>query len=176
MSTFSLSPNRRPAQPAESARRDAAPHTQPPRQSPAAVRSDAQSGAAAQPQAAAVADAPRSEEGVIARSLSIVGEIVSDGPLRIDGSLKGDVSCATLLVTESGAVEGAIRARRVIVKGTVKGQILGDTVELTETATVAADIRHQGVGIALGARFDGALIWVDDRTTLGLGAAEATKN
>lgn len=164
MTTFALGPNRRLNTVADAGRRDAP---------------DAGRPAAAPTKGATPSDAPppaataRTEETVIGRSLSIVGDVVSDGPLRIEGSLKGDVSCASLIVAETGAIEGAVRAGKVRIQGTVKGQIMGDTVELAETATVAADIRHQGVGIALGARFDGALIWVDERTALGLGAADA---
>lgn len=128
-----------------------------------AARPAAEAGAQPKPQPPAIAD-----ESVIGKALSIVGDVVSDGAVRVDGALKGDVSCDTLTVAEGAAVEGAIRASRVVVHGSVKGQISGDTVELRSTARVAADVRHQGIGIELGARFDGALIWVDDRTARGL--------
>lgn len=116
------------------------------------------------PQAAPQSRPPAAAQGgsVIGEGLVIVGDVESTGALTVDGAIKGDIDCQKLTVSQGGQVEGDIRAETVIVYGTVTGTIRGRSVMLYATAKVSADIKHQGVGIEMGTRYDGALKWVDD--------------
>lgn len=102
-------------------------------------------------------------ESVIGEDLTIIGNVRSKGNLKLDGKLKGDMYCASLIVSEKGRIDGGIVANNeVIVFGNVSGSIRSKRVMLHSTAHVEGDIFHQGIGIEMGTRYDGTLTWTED--------------
>lgn len=92
------------------------------------------------------------------------GDLEFVGGLRIDGHIKGHISAqdtnnGTLVLSESGIVEGDITVPHVIVNGTVKGNIISSAqVELQSHARVTGDIHYTSVEMALGALLNGSLV------------------
>lgn len=102
--------------------------------------------------------APRptsSVPSILGRDITITGDIKTDGEVQIDGRLDGNIIAAVLTVGESGAVNGSIKADRVLIRGKVQGKVTAMAVELAETANVAADLTQDELSIANGAFFDG---------------------
>jgi cytoskeletal protein CcmA (bactofilin family) len=96
----------------------------------------------------------------IGKSVVFDGELTSDEDLRFDGTLKGHLHLrqASLTIGESATVEADIRAKQVLVHGTVQGSIsAGERIELTTTATVNGSLTAERVVIADGARFNGGV-------------------
>jgi cytoskeletal protein CcmA (bactofilin family) len=88
------------------------------------------------------------------------GELSSDEDLRFDGALKGHlyIDGATLTLGETATVDADIRAKEVVVHGTVQGSIAaGDRIELTATAKVNGHLTAERVLIADGASFNGGV-------------------
>ena len=86
------------------------------------------------------------------------GELSSDEDLRFDGTLQGHLYLddATLTLGETATVDADIRAKQVIVQGTVQGSIAaGHRIELTASAKVTGSLSAERVVIADGARFNG---------------------
>lgn len=100
-------------------------------------------------------------ESVIGEELTINGDIASTGAIRVDGVVRGDISCDSITITPNGSVEGRITARRISVRGRVTGGITGGRVMIYTSAVIDADILHQGIGIEMGTRFEGRLRWND---------------
>ena len=99
-------------------------------------------------------------ETIISTDLTIIGNVTSKGNVKLDGKIRGDIHCASLVVSESGDIDGGIIANNeVIVLGKVVGTIRGKRVMLHATARVEGDIYHQGIGIEMGTRYDGSLRW-----------------
>ena len=92
------------------------------------------------------------------------GDLEFVGGLRIDGHIKGHVSAqdtnnGTLVLSESGIVEGDINVPHVIVNGTVKGNIISSGhIELQADAKVTGDVHYTAVEMALGAVLNGSLV------------------
>ena len=64
---------------------------------------------------------------LIAKGTTIEGKFNSTDDVRVDGIIKGDVSCQNqLLVGATGWIEGTIRTQ----EATIRGQIKGDLPEL----------------------------------------------
>jgi len=100
-------------------------------------------------------------ESVIGEDLTIIGNVTTQGNLKLDGKLQGDMHCASLVVSEKGRIDGGIVANNeVIVFGNVSGSIRSKRVMLHSTARVEGDIFHQG--IEMGTRYDGTLKWTED--------------
>jgi cytoskeletal protein CcmA (bactofilin family) len=96
----------------------------------------------------------------IGKSVVFDGELSSNEDLHLDGTLKGHIhlSDASLTIGEGATVEADIRARQVLVEGTVKGSIsAGQRIELTPTAKVNGSLTADRVVIAEGARFTGGV-------------------
>ena len=96
----------------------------------------------------------------IGKSLAFDGELTSDEDLRVDGTVKGHlhVPDATVTVGEFATITADIRARQVVVEGTVEGAIAASLrIELTATAKVNGSLTAERVVIAEGARFNGGV-------------------
>ena len=91
--------------------------------------------------------------------MSIEGDVETDGTLRIDGRLRGDVRRADVLVLAAGAsIVGNVAAREVIVGGTITGNVsASQRVELQQTGAVAGDIEAGAIMIQEGGKVEGRM-------------------
>ncbi len=92
------------------------------------------------------------------------GDLEFTGGLRVDGHVKGNViakeeSNSTVVVSESGEVEGNITVPHVVVNGTINGNIKsGGRVELQAKAKINGDVHYKAVEMELGASINGNLV------------------
>ena len=106
-------------------------------------------------------------ESVIADDLHIKGEVTTEGDIELKGTLEGEVTCRTLLIAEDAKVEGKATAEKVVVRGSVDGQINGIRVTLTSSAKVKGELVCKALSVDEEAYFDGTSQRVND--PLGLG-------
>ncbi len=99
----------------------------------------------------------RAMQSFIDASLTIVGDLHTEGDLRIDGRICGNVSCAQLILGKDAAVTGSVTAEQAIVRGSVTGTIRSPVVILQETARVRSDIAYTMLAIDDGAVFEGSV-------------------
>jgi len=103
--------------------------------------------------------APRTQSvaapSILGRDLIITGDITTDGDIQIDGRLDGNVKAGNVTIGEQGVVNGKINAQNVNIRGKVSGKVQSNSVELSETANVQADLIQDQLVIANGAFFDG---------------------
>jgi cytoskeletal protein CcmA (bactofilin family) len=103
------------------------------------------------------------------------GDLEFSGGLRVDGHVKGNViareeSNSTVVVSESGEVEGNITVPHVVVNGTINGNIKsGGRVELQSKAKINGDVHYKAVEMELGASINGNLVC----QTSGVGSSSA---
>ena len=103
-------------------------------------------------------------ETIISSDLKITGNVISNGRVRLEGTIEGDMHCRSLVVGEQGSVTGGIIAEEVSVYGRVAGTVRGGQVNLFSTAHVEGDIFHRGIGIEMGTHYDGRLRWSETPT------------
>lgn len=106
-------------------------------------------------------------ESVIADDLHIKGVVTTLGDIELKGTLEGEVTCRTLLIAEDAKVEGKATAEKVVVRGSVDGQINGIRVTLTSSAKVKGELICKALSVDEEAYFDGTSQRVND--PLGLG-------
>lgn len=92
---------------------------------------------------------------VIGEDLTVEGNIISKGEVQLEGEIKGDVHCTSLVIGDKALVEGGVVAEDVIVRGRVVGSIRGHRVTLQSSSHVEGDIFHQSLAIEQGAYFEG---------------------
>lgn len=85
------------------------------------------------------------------------GDFASDGSVRIDGTVNGNVTVTdTVIVGASGCIHGDITSRMVVIGGEVYGNLnVPEKVELTSTARVIGDLTTSGLVIDEKAVFQG---------------------
>lgn len=96
----------------------------------------------------------------IGQSICIRGELTGDEDLTIEGRVEGkiDLKDHNLTIGPKGRIQAEIRAKSVIVRGEVNGNVhAGERVELAETGRVIGDIVSPRIIIADGARFKGSV-------------------
>lgn len=92
------------------------------------------------------------------------GDLEFTGGLRIDGHIKGHVSAqdssnGTLVLSESGVIEGDVNVPHVVINGTIRGNIASTGhVELQANAKITGDIHYKAVEMELGAVLNGSLV------------------
>ncbi len=106
--------------------------------------------------------AARSGPSIISADVKMVGKIVSQGELDINGQIEGDVRASALTVGETGAIKGEVVAESVVIRGTVEGRIRARKVQLCTGAKVRGDIFHASLAIEPNAIFEGAVKHAQD--------------
>ena len=97
------------------------------------------------------------EINIINAGTSIIGDLNSEGDLRIDGIVKGSISVKTKLVLgPSSKIDGNVKAANCDVQGIVNGNInIEDLLTVKATAKIIGDITSQKLVIESGAEFNG---------------------
>jgi cytoskeletal protein CcmA (bactofilin family) len=102
----------------------------------------------------------------IGPSVTIHGELSCSESLRLDGHVRGDIVLrdAELTIGQSAKVDADIRGLRVLILGTVNGNVTAaERIELGATAIVTGGLSANKVVIVDGARFNGR-VDMDRRT------------
>jgi cytoskeletal protein CcmA (bactofilin family) len=94
---------------------------------------------------------------LISKGTRIAGDMISEGDIRIDGYLKGNIkSKGRLVVGETGAIEGEIECGNVEVAGKVKGKITAlELLTMKATAMVSGEITTTKLAVEPGSLFTG---------------------
>jgi cytoskeletal protein CcmA (bactofilin family) len=92
---------------------------------------------------------------ILSDDLTIEGNVVSEGEVHINGTVKGDVRARKLTLGEDGAITGAVEVDDAVIGGKLAGQLTATSVVLLSTARVNADITHVSLAIAPEAIFEG---------------------
>lgn len=104
-------------------------------------------------------------ETVIGGTTSLRGDVKTDGTIRIDGLVEGDVeSASNIIVGKTGKILGALHAQKVLVAGAVKGNIHAEQgLEIVTTGKVWGDITVTSLLIEEGGLFRGQSIMRDEQ-------------
>jgi cytoskeletal protein CcmA (bactofilin family) len=114
---------------------------------------------------------------IIGAGTSIDGDIISNGDMRIDGSLTGSINVkGKLVVGPSGMVEGEIICQNADVSGTIKGKIgVAELLSLKSSAKLTGDIITNKIAIEPGATFSGSCSMGGVIKDIKSGTAEKTR-
>lgn len=110
-------------------------------------------------------------DSLIGLGSTVTGDFRFSGGLRIDGTVKGNVSCVddkagTLIVSEKARIEGKVTCTHLILNGEVVGPIVvSQYVELQPKARIRGDLRYKTLEMHPGAIVDGKLVHVKDTET-----------
>jgi cytoskeletal protein CcmA (bactofilin family) len=95
----------------------------------------------------------------IGASMQIKGEIRTHEELLVDGEVEGSLESHSLLtVGPNGKVKANIKAREVVIYGSVRGNVeVGEKIAIREKGSLVGDIKTAGISIDDGAYFKGSI-------------------
>jgi cytoskeletal protein CcmA (bactofilin family) len=95
-------------------------------------------------------------QSLIDASLTIIGDLWSEGDVQVDGHVCGNIRCAQLIVGRDAAITGTITAEQAVIRGRITGRIRATLVVLQDAAQVESEIDYNLLAIDEGASFEGA--------------------
>jgi cytoskeletal protein CcmA (bactofilin family) len=97
---------------------------------------------------------------VLDAQMFVRGDLTTDGTIRVDGRLEGNIDRSDIVVVGANAsVAGNIVAREVVVAGSVEGNITAESrVELDSAAVVIGDIIAGSILTHEGAQIRGSVV------------------
>lgn len=92
---------------------------------------------------------------VIGADVTIKGNITASADLHVDGTVEGDIACASLVQGESSLVEGTVEAASARLSGRVKGTINVRELVILRSAVIEGDVHYDTLTIEQGAQVEG---------------------
>lgn len=94
---------------------------------------------------------------LISQGTEITGDIKSNGDIRIDGTLTGNLSTkGKVVIGPTGKIKGEVTCRNSEVSGSIEGKIsVGQLLNLKASSKIQGDIVTYKLAIEPGARFTG---------------------
>jgi len=94
---------------------------------------------------------------IIASDMTVIGDLETEGVVRIEGRVKGTVRVGQqVLVAQGAVIEGDLHTEEAVIAGRVSGAIHAkERVELQASALVAGDILTPRISIIEGAKVTG---------------------
>jgi len=92
---------------------------------------------------------------VLGADVTIKGNISASADLHIDGTVDGDITCASLVQGEKSTLNGAVVAETARLAGKVTGSITARELVILKTARIEGDVHYDALTIEQGAEVDG---------------------
>ncbi len=94
---------------------------------------------------------------IVAPGMTIVGELTTDGVVKVEGAIEGCVRAGQqVVVAKGGKVTGDVHSREAIIGGNVVGGIYADErVEIQRGSVINGDIEAQRIVVQEGAEVNG---------------------
>lgn len=126
-------------------------------------------------------DAAAAETTIIARGVTLRGDVSFAGSLYLEGCIEGSLATASdddrsvFTLSAQGRVTGEIRVAHVVIDGTVEGNIhCGERLELAANALVHGDVYYKVLEMAAGAKVTGRMIHEDEPVARRLTGPDAS--
>jgi len=87
----------------------------------------------------------------------IIGTVIADSDIRIDGIIEGDVKCSgKIVIGEKGLLKGTILCQNCEIQGKMEGKVqVNQTLTLRSSANIQAEVNTQVLIVEPNAIFNG---------------------
>ncbi len=96
---------------------------------------------------------------IVAKDLTIVGDLTTEGVIKVEGRVQGSVRAGSQVLIAPGAtVEGDLHTREAVIGGQVTGAVrASERAEIQSTAVVTGDIHTRKIVVVEGGRVNGEI-------------------
>ncbi|WP_420127186.1 bactofilin family protein [Longimicrobium sp.] len=117
---------------------------------------------------------------IIGSGMNIVGDLSTDGSVRVEGRIEGTVRAGkTVIITNGGEVVGDVLTQDAVIGGMVRGTVVAESrLEMQATCDIEGSIRARSKHLKLeeGCRFSGQIQMLDGGEALALPAPARVEN
>ncbi len=104
---------------------------------------------------------------LIGANTRVEGNMQYSSGLRVDGTIKGNVtqngSQCTLILSEAGSIEGEVTAAKIVINGKITGPVhASEFIELQTKARIVGDLYYKSLEMHTGAVIEGKLVYIGD--------------
>jgi cytoskeletal protein CcmA (bactofilin family) len=105
---------------------------------------------------------------ILSKDINVSGTLNFEKPFLIRGRLSGNIIARGLLVVdEEAVVEANINASKVVIRGSVKGDVTAsEKVEVTITGKLVGNVKAPEIFMETGCTFNGRCTMVERNTKL----------
>jgi cytoskeletal protein CcmA (bactofilin family) len=103
-----------------------------------------------------VVTSPAGALNALVKGTVIEGTVRCDSDLRVDGTIKGKLSCQSkVIIGPTGMVDGEIRCQNAVIEGAFKGKLyVTELLNVRESAEVDGEIVTNKLIVQSGAKFN----------------------
>lgn len=101
------------------------------------------------------ANISKAPPSLISEDMNILGNIISDGYIDVNGRVEGNIKSHTITIREKGFIKGDVVAEIVDIHGEVNGLVKARFVHLFGTAKITGVVMHESLSVDDGAFIDG---------------------
>jgi len=94
---------------------------------------------------------------LIGADLTVQGTMTSQGEIQIDGRVEGAVRARTVIVGDKASVDGEIVADALTIRGHASGIIQARNLRLSAGARVEGELFQEVLTVEMGAHLDGSV-------------------
>ncbi len=117
---------------------------------------------------------------IIGPGMSITGDLVTEGTVRVEGRIEGTVRAGkAVIIGKSGEVVGEVITQDAVIGGRLRGTLVAESrLELQATSDIEGQIRAPAQHLQLeeGARFNGQIQMLDQNQLAALPASTGGEN
>jgi cytoskeletal protein CcmA (bactofilin family) len=121
------------------------------------------------------AAAPEDHSSIIGAGSVWQGNFSTDGSVRLDGKVSGEIKAAsTVHITDGAQVNAVIQARFVVIGGSFDGQLYcSERLELLPSSRMKGSIKTPQISVGEGAFIDGEIHMVEESATVSAPTAKS---
>ena len=94
---------------------------------------------------------------VIGKNARIKGDLITDGGVRLDGQVEGNIEAQSIIITgKDSLIKGDVHCKDAILAGRIEGHVFAtDAIEMQTGASVLGDIHSKHLVIQKDCFFEG---------------------
>lgn len=102
---------------------------------------------------------PETVISIIGPGMKVVGDLETDGTVRIEGSVKGNVRAGkAVVIGKDGSVDGTVVTQDAVVSGRLKGKLTAESrLELQATSRIEGEVLARRMQLEEGAMLNGTV-------------------
>jgi cytoskeletal protein CcmA (bactofilin family) len=107
----------------------------------------------------AVGTPPEAVISIIGPGMKVVGDCLTDGTVRVEGTVEGSVKAGkAVVVGKQGSVIGDVETQDAVISGRVSGTLVAESrLELQATCQIDGDVRTRRMQLEEGAVLNGTV-------------------
>ncbi len=100
----------------------------------------------------------RELNSIISEEMSIKGDIIFKGKIRVDGAVEGSISGDYFILGEKGRVKGDVSVHTFICSGSVEGSVKGERVVFKSASSLVGKVEAKELTVEAGAVIEGEFL------------------